>query len=371
MNESADIREILAGQVARFVKEQYSFEQRQSCIELPRGYSQEHWKAFAELGWLKLAMSENGGGFGASQADLHAIMHQFGRGMVMSPYLSSAVVASKLIESAAPGHSLLCDAGSGRAVIAFAGIETYSRYDLCHVAAKATPNDGGYAISGEKVCVAYGECASYLVVSARTAGSAPERDGVSLFLLPGDAQGVARTDYRTHDGGRESTIRFNRAAAELIGPEHEAVKFIEAAANCATAAICAELSGAMWALFEQTLEYLKMRTQFGSPIGSFQALQHRMADLYMRCELAHSLAIDAARAIDELRGKDQVLLVSAAKWQVGEAAVEVAEEAVQLHGAMGMMDELPIGHFLKRVFALSQTFGDSMHHSARVRAIGS
>ena len=190
-----------------------------------------------------------------------------------------------------------------------------------------------------------------------------------MFLLPGDADGISRTDYATHDGGRVSTVRFDSAPAELIGVKGNAIGTIESVFNHAAAAICAELSGAMWALFEQTLDYLKTRSQFGSTIGSFQALQHRMVDVYMRCELALSLALDAARAIDELHEEEQDMLVSAAKWQVGEAAVHVAEEAIQMHGAMGMMDELPVGHYLKRITALNQSFGSPLHHLARYRRL--
>ncbi len=367
---SADIQSILADQAARFVQEQYSFDQRKHCISLEGGFSKEHWRTFAELGWLALPISSKAGGYGCSQGDIHVVMHQFGRGMVMSPYLTSSVFAPRLLEAGSPPlQDLIGEIGSGAAICAVAACEPRARYNIQHVATSATPKDGRYALQGEKVAVAYGHVATELIVVARTCGKTLDREGISLFALPSRSKGVSMTSYWTHDGGRASTIKFDNALATPIGTEGGAFDTIHSASNCAAAATCAEMTGAMFAVFEQTLQYLKTRSQFGTKIGSFQALQHRAVDMYMQCELAQSLSLDAARAIDELAGAEQDMLVSAAKWQIGEAAIEVAEQAIQLHGAMGMMDELPIGHYLKRITALNQSFGDAMHHQSRYRRL--
>ncbi len=374
MDDLVDIRNLLSDSIDRYIREQYSFEQRRELIATPEGFSKEHWQTFAELGWLKLPFARKFGGFNGSAADLQTVMHQFGRALVMNPYLYSVVIASYLIESAASrrlADDLLDEVGKGESIVAYAATEEFSGYDANVVTTTATPDeyDHQYLINGRKDSVAYGNVANRIIVVARTNGKITDRFGLSLFVMPSSAYGIKRTDFETHDGGRVSSITFKDTPAILIGKENMATQLIEQVNNRAAVAICAEMSGAMWALYEQTLEYLKTRTQFGTTIGSLQALQHRMVEIYMQCELAQSLATDAARAIDDLQGSEQDALVSAAKWQVGEAAVQVAEEAIQLHGAMGMMDELPIGHYLKRITSLNQQFGNSMYHQSRYRQI--
>lgn len=372
MGDLPDIRGMIEDSVSRYVRERHSFEQRREIISAPAGFSAEHWRIYADLGWLALPMPLECGGLGGKSPDVHALMHQFGRAMVTGPYLSSVLVGAKLIELAAPEPSrteLLSRISSGKTLVSFAASEIHSGYDLNHVVTTATPAAEGFTLDGQKVAVPYANVADHLVVSARTAGRHDDRRGVSLFLLPSDAERMEAEHHRSHDGGRVSSIRFRGAKGRLIGTQDEAIDIIERVRNHACAAICAEMTGAMWALFEQTLDYLKTRSQFGAAIGSFQALQHRMVDMYMQCEMAYSLGLDAARAMDELDGERQDLVVSAAKWHVGESAIHVAEEAIQLHGAMGMMDELPIGHYLKRVSALNAQFGSAAHHQARYRQV--
>jgi len=241
------------------------------------------------------------------------------------------------------------------------------------VATRARRDGNEFVISGEKLAALYGSVADYLLVSARTSGDVGDRHGLSLFLVPVDTQGLAISAYRTHDDGWAADLRFDHvrvAADALIGPIDSALGTLEAALDAGTAAICAEAVGAMWCLHDMTLDYIKMRKQFGAAIGSFQAIQHRMVNIYMKCQLAQSMALAGVAALDLADSSARSRAVSAAKVQVGRAARHVGEDAIQLHGGIAMTDEYAAGHYFKRLTMIRLMFGDEEYHLRRYRSLG-
>jgi alkylation response protein AidB-like acyl-CoA dehydrogenase len=241
------------------------------------------------------------------------------------------------------------------------------------VATHARRDGDGYVITGDKIGVLYGNVVDHLLVSARTSGDVGDRHGFSLFLVPVDTQGLAISAYRTHDGGWAADLRFDQvrvAADALVGPIDSALGTLEAALDAGTAAICAEAVGAMWCLHDMTLDYIKVRKQFGAAIGSFQAIQHRMVNIYMKCQLAQSMALAGVAALDLADPSARSRTVSAAKVQVGRAARHVGEEAIQLHGGIAMTDEYAAGHYFKRLTMIRLMFGDEEYHLRRYRSLG-
>ena len=368
-----EIQSMLKESLLGYLRNDYTFENRRKFIDSEAGYSRDHWALYAELGWLQVAIPLECGGLGCGASEVLTVMQQFGRGNVASPFLASSIVGTKLIEAGAGEPlrtELLEQLGEGKQLVCLANYEVQSRYDVFNVQATAKHEKNQFILNGRKISVPYGNVADKFVVLMRTRGESTVKDGLSLFLVPRDLQGLNIQDFRTHDGGRVSTLEFCNAAVPeeaLIGTENNALDILEPVLNLAVASVCSEMTGAMWKLFEATLEYLKTRSQFDSAIGNFQAVQHRMVDMYMRCELAQSLVMDTARAIDEMNCAKQSKMTSAAKWRIGKSAVHVAEEAVHLHGAMGMMDELPVGHYLKRITTLNLQFGDPAYHQNRYR----
>ncbi len=362
--------------VVRFLAEEYPFDRRQGIVADEAGYSEDHWRAFAELGWLAIPFPEAYGGLDSSAVEVMLLMEQFGRHLVASPYLASVLLGGQLLLAGGSEAQkseflpLLCD---GRLKLAFAFAEPEARYELADVATTASPRrDGGHLISGEKCVVLYGAAADKLIVSARTSGGRRERNGITLFLVDPAARGVTARHYRTQDGGRASDFRFDQVEAgpaALIAAEGTALGLIEGVADRAIAALCAEANGAMWAVFEQSLDYAKTRSQFGQTLGSFQALQHRLVDLYMMCQLAQSMVLEATLSAAAGEPGPLAKAASAAKAQVGEFARTVGQEGVQLHGGIGMTMELPIGHYLKRLTMINATLGDPRHHLRRYGAM--
>ena len=374
-NEKSEQLRLIEDSARRFLEKSYSFNHRSALVGAEPGYSSEQWQQMTELGWMLLPLSEQYDGFGGDANLMCALMHQFGRSNFVSPYFSSVVVAARILQNAATGsvHSnLLNQIAEGTSIVSPALYEAQSRYDLHNTTTTAVATDSGYVLNGTKVGVQYGNAASHFLVLARTAGEQTDRTGLSLFLVPADCSGIRLEHYCAHDGARVSTLHLDNVEIEsdgLVGAEYQALAPLQGAINYAVSMLCAEMTGVMDAMLEQTLEYVKTRTQFGSTIGSFQAIQHRLVDMYLRCELATSMSAEAARAVNELEGVDQERLVSAAKAEIGRAAVLNAEEAVHLHGAMGLMNEMPIGHYLKRCFSLNLLYGDADYHQARYREL--
>lgn len=366
---------LLEDVVRKFLDNSYQFDQRRRIVGKDPGFSQEQWRHMAELGWMKLPIGISYDGLGCSAQFVAAIMKEFGKSLYLNPYFISVGVASRILEWAAAEHikaNLLDGIGDGSEIVSCAFYEAQSRYDLDNVLTTAIQKNGGYEINGEKIAILYGIVATQLLVLARTSGNSTDSDGLSLFLVPASKQGVQLTHYSTHDGGRTSLLTLNQvqlSSEHLIGHVDGALSCVQRAMNYGTALICAEMTGILETILELTLAHIKTRTQFGKTIGSFQAIQHRAVDMYMRCELAKSMSLEAVRAVEELELPQQNLVVSAAKFEVGNAAVLNAEEGIQLHGAMGMMDEMPIGHCLKRIFSLNLMFGSPNYHLNRYRKL--
>ena len=370
----SDDQRLLADSAARFVANEYGLDRRRALVADEPGFSRDHWRTFAELGWLALPFAEADGGLGAGAAEVMVVMEQFGRGLVVEPYLAAVLLAGQAIAhagTAAERRALLAELIAGRAQYAFAHGEAGARYAAGHVATRAQADGGGWLLSGHKAVVYNAPAADAFVVSARSAGDARDAHGVSLFVVAKDAAGLGVRPYRTIDGLRAGEVVLDgvRVGADaLLGEAGAALPAIEEVVDRATAAVCAEAVGIMDTLREMTLDYLKTRQQFGRPIGAFQALQHRAVDMLIACEEARSLTVMATLSL-EAPPVERARAVSAAKVGVGRSARLVGQEAVQMHGGMGMTEELAVGHYFKRLVMIDRLFGDVDHHLDRFAAL--
>lgn len=352
----------------RFIAKDYGFEQRRALARSAEGFSRDHWRQFADLGILALPFPEDFGGLNGNAVDAMLVMEMLGRGLVLEPYLATVILAGGLIRdngSQAQKDALLPAIAGGELLMALAHYEAGGRYELSHVATSAKPDGSGYLLNGAKAVVLGGGAADKLIVSARTSGAQNDPDGISLFLVEHKAPGLTVRSYATQDGARAAEIKLANvrvAGDALIGTPGAALPMVERAYGYAIAALCAEAVGAMAALNEVTLEYLKTRKQFGQPIGRFQALQHRMVDMVVATEQARSMATLAAVKADSADALERRRAVSAAKAYVGQSARSVGQAAVQLHGGMGVVDELNVSHYFKRLTMINATFGDADHH---------
>jgi alkylation response protein AidB-like acyl-CoA dehydrogenase len=360
---------LVADSVRRFVAQDYAFEARRKILASGAGWSEAAWSKLAEIGLLGLPFDADYGGFGGRAVDLMSVMEAFGDALVVEPYLATVLGGRFVARGAAEARKreILPALAEGRLRMAFAHGEEGARYDLARVATRARKASGGYVIDGRKRAVLRAPCADLLVVSARLSGADAERAGICLFLV--DAAAVAMTPYAMLDGTRGADVDLKGvqvAADALIGPEGGAIDLIEEATDYALALLCAEAVGAMSYANEATLEYLKTRKQFGVPIGSFQALQHRMVDMVIECEQARSMASLACARVDtDIDAAERVRLISAAKIKIADAARRISQEAVQLHGGMGMSDELKVSHTFRRLTAIARELGDADHHLER------
>ena len=352
----------LGDSIQRFVAREYAFEKRKGILRSEEGMSREVWAHLAEMGLLALQVPEEHGGMGGAPIETMLAMNGVGRGLLLEPYLASAVVATTLLRelgSPAQQGELFPAMAAGERIVVLAHDEPGARYDLTQVSTKATRAGDGYALSGQKSVVVHAPSADLLLVSART-GS-----GVSLFLVPWDAKGVSLAAYRTLDGRRAADVTLSevRAGREaLVGAEGAALDVIVSVNDVAIAAACAEAVGALEALLQTTVEYSKSRKQFGVPIGTFQALQHRMVEMLIHVEQAKSMSYLASLRSDEKDLQARARVMSAAKVIVGRACRNVGQEAVQIHGGMGMTEEFHASHYFRRLAALELSFGDTEHH---------
>jgi alkylation response protein AidB-like acyl-CoA dehydrogenase len=355
----------------RFISRDYGFERRRALARTPLGFSAEAWEQYAALGLLALPYPEEFGGLGGNGVDIMAVMETIGQGLLLEPYLSTVVLCGGLIRDAAAApvkSSILPQIAAGQLRIALAAYEAAGRYDLAHVACSATPNGGGWTLSGRKAVVLDAPSADYFLVSARATGRAADAQGISLFLIARDAPGITLFEYPTQSGGRAADLQLEDVAAgpdALIGMPGRALAIIERAVDSAIAALCAEALGIVTALNEATLNYLKTRKQFGVPIGAFQALQHRMAEMIIAAEQTRSMAIIAAVHVDADDAVKRRRAISGAKAYIGQAARFVGQQAVQLHGAMGVVDDVIVSHYFKRLTMIDMTLGDADLHLAR------
>ncbi|WP_075796050.1 acyl-CoA dehydrogenase family protein [Massilia putida] len=361
----------LADALKRWVARDYTFEARRTIVGSAGGTSDAAWSTLAELGLTALPLPAAHGGFDGDAVDMFVVMQELGRGLVVEPYFATMLGAEFLRRGGAHG-ALLDRVAGGELKLACALGERQSRHDLRDVATRAVQEDGGWRLNGEKKVVLHGAQAGVLIVSARSSGAQRDQDGITLFAIPADAPGVVTRDVRMLDGQRAADVLLRDARVGLdavVGTAGAGWDILEAAADYGAGLLCAEALGAMDALFAATLDYLKTRQQFGVPIGKFQALQHRMADMYVHLEQARSMALLAAvRLAGEARDgnpEERRRAVAAAKYRVGQAARFVGQQAIQLHGGMGVTDELPASHYFKRLSTIELTLGDCDHHLAR------
>ncbi|MGI4718922.1 MAG: acyl-CoA dehydrogenase family protein [Janthinobacterium lividum] len=359
-----------ADALKRWIGRDYGFEQRRAIVQSQAGTSETAWATLVELGMTALPVPEEQGGFSGGAVDLFVVMRELGRGLVVEPYFAT-VLGARFLQLGGAHADLLERVATGELKLACALGERQSRHDLRDISTRATRAEqagDGWRLDGEKKVVIHGAEAGVLVVSARCGGAQADETGIALFAVPLDTPGVHLTAYRTLDGLRAADVRFENVAlpaAALIGAPGAGWEILEAAADYGAGLLCAEALGAMEALFDATLDYLKTRQQFGVPIGKFQALQHRMADMYIHLEQARSMAMLAAVKLDENDVSERRRVVSAAKYRVGQAARFIGQQAVQLHGGMGVTDELAAAHYFKRLAMIELTLGDRDHHLAR------
>jgi alkylation response protein AidB-like acyl-CoA dehydrogenase len=367
--EHTEERRMLADSLNRFIAAQYTFEARERITASLEGMSAAFWEKFAELGVLGALVREEDGGFGGAGFDIAVVFEALGRGLVVEPLLGSAVLAAEAIAHAGSEaqRALLEGIVDGSTIAAFAHDEPGSHYEMARVETRAEPSGDGWVINGAKSVVAQGEGSDMFVVSARTSGAIDDEAGISLFLVPRGAAGVTVTGTPSIDGGRVAGLHFDNVvvgAGDILGAANDGYATLERAMGRGVLALCAESLGAMEAAKAATLEYLRTRKQFGMVIGSFQALQHRMADLLLEIEQARSAVINAAAALDADRITREKAL-SAAKMSIGRIGTLVAEECIQLHGGIGMTWELPLAHYAKRLVMIDHQLGDEDHHLQR------
>ena len=368
----SDEQRMLQDSATRLLAGQCTFDQRHAHLAEAHGYSRALWSQFADMGLLGLTFAEADGGFGGGPVDTLIVMAAIGRSLAPEPYLASVVLGGGLLRdagSAAQRQASLPGVAAGTLTLAFAHAETHARFDLAHVETTARKEGSGWVIAGSKRFVLSGDSADKLIVSARTRGAANDVEGISLFLVDASAQGVKRRGYRTQDHGRAADIRFDAVRVDtdaLIGVAGAGLPVIERATDVAVAALCAEAIGVMERAHELTVDYLKVRKQFGVAIGSFQALQHRAVDMLVAIEQARSMALYAAMMCDESDAALRSRAISAAKVQVGKSARFVGQEAVQLHGGIGMTEECQVGHYFRRLSVIEILFGDTAHHLRRL-----
>jgi alkylation response protein AidB-like acyl-CoA dehydrogenase len=356
-----------ADALKRWASRDYGFESRRAIIHSPQGTSDAAWNTLAELGMTALPVAEEQGGFNGSAVDMFVVMQELGRALVVEPYFAT-VLGAEFLKLGGGHGELLEQVAGGTLKLACALGERQARHDMTDIATRATANGDAYVINGTKKVVLHGAQAGSLIVSARSGAAQRGEDGITLFVVPAGAPGTTVTDYRTLDGMRAADIRFDNVrvpASALVGTAGAGWEVLEAALDYGAGLLCAEALGAMEAIFAATLEYLKTRQQFGAPIGKFQALQHRMADMYIHLEQARSMALLAAVKLGSTDAGERRRAVAAAKFRVGQAAKFVGQQAVQLHGGMGVTDELPAAHYFKRLSMIELTLGDSDHHLAR------
>ncbi|MCK0099983.1 acyl-CoA dehydrogenase family protein [Qipengyuania sp. S6317L1] len=362
--------------LSRMVREQYGAEERRQLIATDAGWSREVWSQLAELGILGMSFSEEDGGFGGGAIDSMVVMEEFGKGLVVEPYVPTVVCAGGFLKhagTAAQKEEHIGGIVSGERVFAFAYAEPRGRYDLANLETSAKKDGGDYVLNGHKAVVIGAPWASHLVVTARTSGEQTDKQGISVFIVDKSAEGVTTRDYATVDGRRASEVYFENVrlpADALIGEEGNAFPLIERVTDEAIAAQCAEACGAMKVAHAMTLEYAKQRKQFGVPIASFQVLQHRMVDMYTEYECSVSMTYLATLRLEK-EERERKQAVSAAKVRVGQAAHHIGEEAIQIHGGNGMTDEYAIGHYFKRLTIFDSEFGNIDHHMKRHIALAS
>jgi alkylation response protein AidB-like acyl-CoA dehydrogenase len=367
-------QQLLKDSVDRFVRENYDLSQRRALVASDDGFSRNHWATMAELGWLGAALPEEYGGIGGGPVETMVIMEGFGRGLVVEPYLASVVLGGNLLLSGATDavkSECLPRLTEGKLHLAFGFAEPQSRFDLFDVETAARKSGSGYILDGQKGVVIHGGTADKIVVSARTAGGARDRDGITLFLVDAGATGVTRRSYRTVDGLRAAEVTLEKVEVPgdaVIGAVDNGLVQVDAVVRRGIAAVAAEAVGIMDTMQSLTNEYLKTREQFGRPLAKFQALQHRMVDILIACEESRSAMLVATLRLDDSDALLRDKAVAAAKIKIGQHGRFIGQNAIQLHGGMGMTDEMHVSHYFKRLTMIDTLFGDHGHHMKQYMA---
>jgi pimeloyl-CoA dehydrogenase small subunit len=374
--ELIEEQRMLQESIERLLKDRYDFETRKTYMAAPEGFSRELWGTYAELGLLGLPFEERFGGFGGGPVETMIVAEAFGRALALEPFLATVVLGGGLLRHGGSDEqraALLPKVADGTLLLAFAHSERQSRYHLADVAATARRDGARFVLDGAKTLVVHGDTADKILVSARVSGGRRDENGIGLFLVDAGAPGVSRRAYQTIDGQRAAEVTLAKVAVEpqaVIGKPSEAFGLIRRVVDEAIAALCAEAVGAMAAMQELTVEYLKTRRQFGVPIGTFQVLQHRSVDMLIALEQARSMAMLATMMVAEPNEAERHKTIAAAKVQVGRSGRLVGQQAVQLHGGIGMTMEYKVGHYFKRVTAIDPMFGDADHHLAEIGRAG-
>jgi alkylation response protein AidB-like acyl-CoA dehydrogenase len=362
-----EVQMMLADSIEKFVSNDYTFEARQKSAGHAIGYSTDVWQTFAELGWTAVPFSEEDGGFDGGPIDMMVVMERLGRGLIVEPYLANVVLAGGVLKraaSAAQKSNWLTPMISGELQATLAFVEPQARYDIANIATTATKDGDAWTLNGKKAYVLNGGNAELLLIPARTSGNQNDNSGITVFAVPAGTAGLSIRDYETVDGQRAAEVSLQDvqiSAENVIGDIDAGFEVLQAAVSDGILAVCAEAIGIMTVLTEKTIEYTKSRVQFGVPISSFQALQHRMVEMYTACEQSRSLLIWAAMTVAD-NSDESAKAIHALKYQIGKAGTLVGEEAVQIHGGMGVTWELDVAHYFKRLTAITIMFGNADWH---------
>ena len=363
---------LLRDSVDRLLADHYGFDKRRAYLARPEGWSRGVWAQYAELGLLGLPFPEGYGGFGGGPIEVMLVMEAFGRVLALEPYLATVVLGGTALRLAANEEqksAILPQIAEGNMILAFAHSERQARYDLSDVLTTAKPKGSGWLLDGAKSVVLHGDSAQRLVVSARTAGERDDPAGITLFTVDAAANGVARRGYPMRDGSRAAEISLSGVELgeeDVLGEVGAGFPVIEGVVEAGIAATAAEAVGAMETMQAMTLEYLKTRQQFGRPIGHNQALQHRATEMLMELERGRSMAMLAAMMVEEPDAAERAHNIAMAKVGVGQASKFVSQNAIQLHGGIGMTEEYAVGHYFRRCMVIEHTFGDTAHHLSRL-----
>jgi pimeloyl-CoA dehydrogenase small subunit len=368
----SDEQRLLKDSVERLLADRYAFDQRKNYLKEPHGWSTALWSQFAELGLLGLPFAEEYGGFGGGAVEIMLVMEAFGRALVAEPYLATVVLggaAIRLGATDAQKTAILPAIAEGRMKLAFAHGERQARYDVTDVMTTAHHGGQGWVLDGAKSVVTHGDCADKLIVSARNAGERDADHGITLFLVDANANGVTRRGYAMRDEQRAAEVSLSSVQVsqdDVLGEVGEGLSIIKRVIEAGIAATAAESVGAMEALHAMTLEYSRTREQFGKPIGTYQVVQHRLAEMLMSLEQGRSMAMLAAMMVDEPDANEREHNIAMAKVGIGQAGRFVSQNAVQLHGGIGMTEELAVGHYFRRCMVIERLFGDTAHYLARL-----
>jgi pimeloyl-CoA dehydrogenase small subunit len=366
--ELSDDQRLLQDSITRLMGDRYAFEQRKGYLKTAEGFSPALWSQYAELGLLGVPFAEEYGGFGGGSQEIMLVMQAFGRALILEPYVATVVLggtALRLAGSDAQRAELLPAVAEGRMKLAFAHGERQARYDLTDVITTAKRGSGGWVLDGAKSVVTHGDAADKLVLSARTSGDRYDADGITLFLVDTKAPGLARRGYATRDEQRAADVALSNVTvgdADVLGEVGKGLPIVQRIVEAGIAATAAEAIGAMEAMHSMTLEYSKTREQFGKPIGSYQVVQHRLADMFMTMEQGRSMAMLATMMVEQPDAGERARKIAQAKVGVGQAARYVSQSAIQMHGGIGMTEEYAVGHYFRRCMVIERLFGDPAYY---------